>query len=168
METEKITKNNTLSKRNNLVADFEKVCYYYKDGKSVMYALSFHCVDRTFLLISRDPACIKVGNMPFLLVVQYCDREPTCLSCGFNTLGRLPASTDFYHFHRRFLNNLLWQVVFLEDKMIHILVLLLAVVTGVASYYLMKKSAAFFTTLKKKLQQKVNPTILSNVLGVIT
>ena len=107
-----------------------------------MYALSFHCVDRTFLLISRDPACIKVGNMPFLLVVQSAIEEPTCLSCGFNTLGRLPASTDFTILCR-FLNNLLWQVVF-EDKMIRILVLLLAVVTGVASYYLMKKSAAFY------------------------
>ncbi|MDU7855176.1 MAG: hypothetical protein E7J59_12920 [Enterococcus faecalis] len=39
---------------------------------------------------------------------------------------------------------------FLEDKMIRILVLLLAVVTGVASYYLMKKSAAFLPLLKKE------------------
>ncbi|WP_417630267.1 hypothetical protein [Enterococcus faecalis] len=39
---------------------------------------------------------------------------------------------------------------FLEDKMIRILVLLLAVVTGVASYYLMKKSATFLPLLKKE------------------
>jgi hypothetical protein len=30
-------------------------------------------VDRTFLLISWDPSCVKVGNMPFHLVVRCLD-----------------------------------------------------------------------------------------------
>lgn len=39
-----------------------------------MYELSLLCVDRTFLLISWDLSCVKVGNMPFHLVVRYLDR----------------------------------------------------------------------------------------------
>ena len=128
-----------------------------------MYALSFHCVDRTFLLISRDPACIKVGNMPFLLVVQYCDRGTHRLSCGFNTLGRLPASTDFTILCR-FLNNLLWQVVFggQDDSYTRTITRR----CHRRSQLLFDEEKCAFTTLKKKLQQKVNS--LSNVLGVIT
>ena len=68
---------------------------YYKDGKSVMCELSFHCVDRTFLSIYWDPSCIEVGNMPFHLVVQDLDRGTHLLDCGFNTIGRVTASTDF-------------------------------------------------------------------------
>lgn len=131
-----------------------------------MYALSFHCVDRTFLLISRDPACIKVGNMPFLLVVQYCDRGTHLLILRVQYSRTITGIDGFYHFMKISKQFALASCFFLEDKMIRILVLLLAVVTGVASYYLMKKSAAFLPLLKKKLQQKVNS--LSNVLGVIT
>ncbi len=39
-----------------------------------MFELSFLCVDRTFLLIFRDPSCVEVGNMPSLLVVRDLDR----------------------------------------------------------------------------------------------
>ena len=137
-------KNNKIIRfqKNNLVADFERVCYY-KDGKSVMYALSFHCVDRTFLLISRDPACIKVGNMPFLLVVQYCDRGTHLLILRVQYSRTITGIDGFYHF-MKISKQFALASCFLEDKMIRILVLLLAVVTGVASYYLMKKSAAFY------------------------
>ena len=63
-----------------------------------MYALSFHCVDRTFLLISRDPACIKVGNMPFLLVVQYCDRGTHLLILRVQYSRTITGIDGFYHF----------------------------------------------------------------------
>ncbi|WP_438714264.1 hypothetical protein [Enterococcus sp. DIV1537a] len=60
---------------------------------------------------------------------------------------------------------------FLEDKMIRILVLLLAVVTGVASYYLMKKSAAFLPLLKKESQQFIERFgryyLIIAILGVL-
>ncbi len=33
-----------------------------------MYELSFLCVDRTSLLIPRDPSCVQTASMPYHLV----------------------------------------------------------------------------------------------------
>jgi flagellar biosynthesis protein FlhB len=76
--------------------------------------------------------------------------EPTCLNCGFNTIGRLPASTDFT-IKKRHVNNLLRQVVFslMEEIMVRVVLLLSVLLVGVVSYYLLKKNKIFLPLLKE-------------------